>query len=195
VTGVLRDAKAPLRVCTVLNRVLIGVIGSAGAALIGLPGIASAQPPEPPPRPPLPDVNALAPVKLSEYTVMDNQWYAFRTPDGVTCVLQRSGQYGCSGAIPAAPNGANLVSGAMGGVPGFANADRDVFPGLGDVKQLPPGTRISYQTISCGFDGTATTCVDTRNQSGFVLSPAGSFILNPTNPLLDRPEGANPYFN
>ena len=47
----------------------------------------------------------------------------------------------------------------------------------------------------CGNDGTVTTCVDSRNQSGFVLSPAGSFILNTENPLLDRPEGTNPYTN
>jgi hypothetical protein len=179
----------------VLNRILIGVVGSAGAALIGVPGIAAAQPPEPPPRPPLPNVNALAPVKLSEYAVMDNQWYAFKTPDGVTCVLQRSGQYGCSGPIPAAPNGANLVSGSMGGVPGFANAAGDVFAGLGEVKPLPSGSRLSYQTVSCGNDGAATSCVDSRNQSGFVIGPAGSFILNATNPLLDRPEGTNPFIN
>ena len=95
---------------TVLNRMLIGVVGAAGAAVLGMPGLAAAQP-EPPPPPPPPNVNALAPVKLSEYALMDNTWYAFSTPDGLTCVLQRSGSYGCSGPIPAAPNGANLVSG------------------------------------------------------------------------------------
>jgi hypothetical protein len=42
---------------------------------------------------------------------------------------------------------------------------------------------------------TTTTCVDSRNQSGFVISPAGSFILNESNPLLDRPEGTNPFIN
>jgi hypothetical protein len=181
-------------VWTVVNRILIAVIGSAGAALIGVPGLAAAQPAPPPPPPP-PNVNALAPVKLSEYAVMDNNWYAFKTPEGLTCVLQRSGQYGCSGAIPAAPNGANLVSGSMGGVPGFANAAADVFASLGDVKPLPQGSRISYQTVSCGNDGVATSCVDSRNQSGFVISPAGSFILNVENPLLDRPEGTNPFIN
>jgi hypothetical protein len=179
----------------VLNRLLIGVIASAGAALIGVSGIASAQPPEPPPPPPLPNVNALAPVKLSDYAVMDNNWYAFKNPEGVTCVLQRAGQYGCSGPLPGAPEGANLVSGSVGGVPAFANATADIFAALGEVKPLPVGSRISYQTVSCGVDGGATTCVDTRNQSGFVVSPAGSFILNPTNPLLDRPDGANPFIN
>jgi hypothetical protein len=175
----------------VLNRILIGV---AGAAMVSVPGIAAAEP-EPAPPPPPPNVNALAPVKLSEYAVMDNNWYAFTTPDGLTCVLQRTGSYGCSGPIPAAPNGANLVSGSYGGVPGFANADGAVFAVVGAAKPLPPGSRISYQTVSCTNDGVTTTCVDSRNQSGFVLSPAGSFILNETNPLLDRPEGTNPYFN
>jgi hypothetical protein len=175
----------------VLNRILIGV---AGAAMVSVPGIAAAEP-EPAPPPPPPNVNALAPVKLSEYAVMDNNWYAFTTPDGLTCVLQKTGSYGCSGPIPAAPNGANLVSGSYGGVPGFANADGAVFAVVGAAKPLPPGSRISYQTVSCTNDGVTTTCVDNRNQSGFVLSPAGSFVLNETNPLLDRPEGTNPFFN
>lgn len=177
-----------------LKRTLIGVVGAAGVALIGLPSIATAQPPTPPPAPPPPNVNAYAPVKLSDYVVMDNQWYAFKTPDGLTCVMQRNGGYGCSGPIPAAPNGANLVSGGPG-VPGFAGADADVFAGV-NAKPMPAGSRMSYQTVSCGSDGTTTTCSDSRNQSGFVLSPAGSYIINAAgNPLLDRPEGTNPYFN
>lgn len=178
-----------------LNRVLIGVIGSAGAALIGVPGLAMAQPPQPPPPPPAPNVNAFAPVKLSEYAVMDGHWYAFKTPDGLTCVLQRNGGYGCSGAIPGAPNGANLVSGGPG-QPSFANAAADVFASAGDAKLLPSGSRISFQTVSCGNDGTATTCSDSRNQSGFVLTPAGSYIINEgVDPLLVRPEGTNPFIN
>ena len=144
--------------------------------------------------PPLPNVNALAPVKPSEYAVMDGAWYAFST-SGLTCVLQRSGSYGCSGSIPGAPEGANLVSGPMGGVPGFANTPGPVFAAAGAAKPLPAGSRISYKTVSCGNDGTTTTCVDSRSQSGFVISPAGSFILNETPPLLDRPEGTNPFMN
>jgi len=176
----------------VLSRT-IGVIWSLAAAVVCVPGVAAAEPPPPPPPPP--NVNALTPVKLSEYAVMDNNWYAFAPRDGVTCVLQRSGGYGCSGAIPGAPDGANLVSGSIGGVPGFANTAASVFAVAGAAKPLPAGMRISYQTVSCGNDGTTTTCVDSRNQSGFVISPAGSFILNESNPLLDRPEGTNPFIN
>jgi hypothetical protein len=192
----LQVTTAPPRVWGVLNRVLIGVVGSAAAVLIGA-GIAAADPPpEPAPQPPPPpNVNALTPVKLSEYAVMDNNWYAFSVPDGITCVLQKSGSYGCSGPLPAAPNGANLVSGSYGGVPGFANSAGPVFANVGAAKPLPPGSRISYQSLSCGNDGATTTCVDNRSQSGFVLSPAGSFVLNESPPLLYRPDAGSPYIN
>ena len=171
----------------------MGAAGAAGIALVCAPAMASADPAPPPP--PAPNVNAYAPVKLSEYAVMDNNWYGFSTPEGITCVLQKSGGYGCSGALPGAPNGANLVSGGPVGAPGFANSDGSVFGVAGAVKSLPAHSRISYQTISCGTDGTMTSCVNSRDQSGFVISPAGSYIVNQTNPLLDRPEGTNPFFN
>jgi len=170
----------------------IGVIGAAAAAMVCVPGIAAAEPPPPPPPPP--NVNALAPVKLSEYAVMDNNWYAFTAPGGLTCALQRSGGYGCSGPIPGAPEGANLVSGGPGPA-GFANTDRPIFAAASAAKPLPAGSRISYQTVSCGNDGVTTTCVDSRNQSGFVISPGGSWTFGETSPLLDRPEGTNPFFN
>jgi hypothetical protein len=178
----------------VLSRVLIGVLGAA--AVVGMPAIAAADPPpDPVPQPPPPpNVNALAPVKLSDYAVMDGAWYAFSS-SGLTCALQRSGGYGCNGAIPGAPEGANLVSGSVGGVAGFSNTAGPVFGPPEAAKPLPVGSRISYQTISCGNDGTTTTCVDSRSQSGFVVSPAGSFILNETPPLLYRPEGTNPFMN
>ena len=181
---------------SVLSRT-IAVLGAAAAALLCVPGLAAADPPPvPAPQPPPPpNVNALAPVNLPDYAVMDNNWYAFAAPGGLTCVLQKGNGYGCSGAIPGAPGGANLVSGPYGGVPAFYNTSGSVFAAAGAVKPLPPNSRISFQTVSCGNDGTVTTCVDSRNQSGFVISPVGSFILNETNPLLDRPEGTNPYFH
>ncbi|MUL81607.1 MULTISPECIES: hypothetical protein [unclassified Mycolicibacterium] len=156
-----------------LSRVAIGLVSAAGAAVMSMPGVAAA---DPPPPPAVPNVNAYTPVKTSEYAVMENNWYAFSAPDGITCVLQRSGSYGCSGPIPAAPNGANLVSGGPG-VPGFASSPAPVFAAVGDAKPLPPNSRISYQTVSCGTDGVTTSCIDGRNQAGFVISPAGSFII------------------
>lgn len=179
----------------VLSRVLIGLLGAA--AVVGVAGIAAAEPPPvPAPQPPpLPNVNALAPVKLSEYAVMDGAWFAFAAPGGLTCALQKGNGYGCNGPIAGAPEGANLVSGSYGGVPGFYNTAGNVFAAAGAAKPLPAGSRISYQTVSCGNDGTTTTCVDSRSQSGFVISPVGAFILNESPPLLDRPEGTNPFMN
>src|SRR6185369_8948612 len=120
----------------VLRRLLTGVLGAA--AVVGLPGVAAAEPPPvPAPQPPPPpNVNALTPVKLSDYAVADGAWYAFSS-SGLTCVLQRSGGYGCSGAIPGAPEGANLVSGVMGGVPAFANVAANPFASAGEIKPLP----------------------------------------------------------
>jgi hypothetical protein len=160
----------------VLSRILIGVVSAAGAAVIGVPGMAWA---DPEPAPELPNINGYALAKPSDYSVMDNNWYAFGTPNGLTCILDKqTGGYGCSGPIPAAPNGANMVSGGPVGAPGFANTARSVFAVAGPVKPLPPNTRLSFRQISCGVDGGgATICTNSRDQTGFVLSPAGSFII------------------
>lgn len=179
----------------VLSRILIGLV-AAGAAAIGTSAMAVADP-EPVPPPPPPNVNSFVSVKPSEFSSKDGTFYAFTVADGVTCVMSRStGGYGCSGAIPAAPNGANTISGGQVGAPGFANAAAPIYAGVtADAKPLPPGSRISFRNVTCGFDGVITTCQNNFDQAGFVLSPAGSHILNATNPLLDRPEGTNPYFN
>ena len=125
----------------------------------------------------LPNINGYPPISPAEFSVMDGTWYAFATPDGLTCVLDKGrNSYGCSGPIPAAPEGANLVSGVGGEEPGFANTAAPLFAVTGEVKPLPPQTRISYRNVSCAIDtGGATVCVNSATQHGFVLSPAGSF--------------------
>ncbi|OBF48730.1 hypothetical protein [Mycolicibacterium monacense] len=177
----------------VFSRILAGTATAVGAAAMTA-GLAAAQPPAPAP-PPAPNVNAWPPVSPAEYTAMNGTWYAFGAPGGLTCVIQRGGAYGCSGPIPAAPGGANLVSGGIGGVPTFANAAAPFSNVVETVKPLPPNTRVSFQTVSCGTDGTMTTCVDAHNGAGFVISPTASFVLQPSNPLLMPREGRNPYFN
>lgn len=123
--------------------------------------------------------------------MLDGTAYAF-TAGPLTCMLQRSGGYGCQGPLPGAPEGANVISGAAGGVPGFGSTPRPIFEG--EVAALPPNTRLSFGTVSCGTDGATTACVDSRNQAGFVVTPEASWV-NAVNPLLVRPEGTNPYFN
>lgn len=179
----------------VFSRILAGAAAALGAAAMALPAVAAAQPPAPPAPPPAPNVNAWPPISPAEYTAMNGTWYAFGAPGGLTCVIQRGGAYGCSGPIPAAPQGANLVSGGIGGVPTFSNAAAPFSNVVENIKPLPPNTRLSFQTVSCGTDGTMTTCVDSHNGAGFVISPAASFVLQPSNPLLLPREGRNPYFN
>lgn len=84
--------------------------------------------------------------------------------------------YGCSGPLPAAPEGANLVAGVGAEEPGFGNSAGNAFAAAGAVKPLPPQQRLSFRNVACAIDGAgATTCQNTSSQHGFVLSPAGSF--------------------
>lgn len=170
---------------------IVGAGCVAAAAVLNASGLAAAQP-EPPPPPTAPNINAFPPASPKDYAVLEGSAYAFSS-NGLTCMLQRSGGYGCNGVLPGAPQGANVVSGVTGGVPGWASSPAPIFGG--PVNELPPNTRLSFGTVSCGGDGTLTSCVDSRNQAGFVVSPGGSWIVNATNPLLARPEGTNPYFN
>lgn len=150
---------------------LAGVTGAVAALLFAtLPNAAADEAV-------LPNVNVYPSISPTEFMVLDGAWYAFGTPDGLTCVIDKSrNAYGCSGPIPAAPNGANLVSGVGAEQPSFANATAPVFAVAGEVKQLPPETRLSYRNVSCAIDaGGATACVNSASQHGFVLSPAGSF--------------------
>jgi hypothetical protein len=154
----------------VLSRLLIGV--AAGAAVVCGAPAAAADPTS------VPNINAFPAAKPSEYAVNDGAWYAFTVPDGVTCVLDRqSGGYGCSGPIPAAPGGANLVSAGPSGAAGFANAARPLYGVVEGAKALPPNTRLSFRTITCGTDGVVTACMNSMDQSGFVLSPEGSYTF------------------
>ena len=155
------------------------------------PGVAHADPAPAPP--PLPDVNSYPPLDPAGYTAMGGTVYAFAGPAGVTCVLNRvNGGYGCSGPLPGAPDGVNLVSGGPVGAPAFAVSGRPIFVGVEDVKALPPGSRLSFREISCGADAAGSVaCVNNRDQVGFVIS-ATTTVISSTNPMLGPPDGANP---
>ena len=179
-----------------LGRIVLGACGAAVAAVAAVAAAvpAAADPDPAPAPPPLPNVNAYAPISPVDYSVVGGNWYAFAGPTGVTCVINKiSVGYGCSGALPGAPDGADLVSGGPFGPPSFTIAGPTIFAAAGPVKPLPPNTRLSFREISCGVDAAgAVACVNGHDQVGFVVSPAGTFI-DDFNPMLDRPEGANPY--
>ena len=149
--------------------------------------------PSPAPAPPIPNVNAYTPLNPADYTANRGRWYAFAGPAGVVCILDNlNGDYGCSGALPGAPEGANLVSGGPVGAPVFSTTAEPLFAAAGAVRPLPPNTRLSYRSVSCGVDDAgAVACFNSRDQVGFVVGPNGTYI-NASSPLLERPEGANP---
>jgi hypothetical protein len=166
----------------------LAVVGAA-LPLLALPVNAWADP-SPAPSPPVPNVNAYKPLNPSDYAVPGTTWYGFAGPPGVICIINRANSdYGCSGPLPGAPSGANLVSGGPVGAPGFSATAQPLFLSAGGVKALPPGSRLSFRDISCGVDETGTVaCWNSRDQVGFVVSSTGSFV-NTSNPMLDRPDG------
>jgi hypothetical protein len=181
-------------VSSVLSRVLTAAAGVA--ALYAATGVAGADPAPDPAPPPAPNVNAFAPVSPVDFAVGDGV-YAFAGPDGVTCVMAKANRtYGCSGALPGAPGGANILTGGAFGEPGFSVADRPLYQFDKPVLAIKPNTRISMGTVSCGVDaGGAVICVNSFDQTGFVVGSAGTYTFGAVNPLLDRPKGTNPYFN
>lgn len=173
-----------------ISTAVVLVAGVAGAA------VAAADPdPAPPPPPPIPDVNAYMPVNPADYTTNKGRWFAFAGPAGVICSIDNlSGDYGCSGPLPGAPEGVNLVSGGPVGAPRFSTtAEPSSFAGpAGAVKALPPNTRLSFRQISCGVDDAGVVaCFNSRDQVGFVVGPTATWI-NDVNPLLARPSGTAP---
>jgi hypothetical protein len=157
---------------------LIGLVGAAITTLIAPVAWADDGPTNPiAANAALPNVNVYPPISPVDFSVMDGTWYAFGTPDGLTCVIDKSrNAYGCSGPIPAAPEGANLVSAVGPEEPAFANSASPMFAVAGPVKQLPPQSRLAYRNVSCAIDaGGATVCVNSSSQHGFLLSKAGSF--------------------
>lgn len=164
--------------------------GLAAAVFLSLPGLAFADPPpttSPAPAPPLPNVNAYVPISPIPYMSADGNVYFFAGPAGVTCLINRqTGVYACSGTLPGAPDGANMVSGAATGAPSFSTVPQP-FTVPGGAKALQPNTRLSFREISCGIDGAGVlACVNSRDQVGFVVGPAGSYV-NDIMPLVDRP--------
>jgi hypothetical protein len=159
-------------------------------------GVAGADPTPDPGHPPAPNINGFTPVSPVDFTVADGV-YAFSGPEGVVCVMSKATRtYGCSGPLPGAPEGANVVTGGAFGEPGFSVADRPLYLFDKPVNAIKPNTRISMGTVSCGADGGGTLiCVNSFDQTGFVIGPAGTSTFGAVNPLLDRPKGTNPYFN
>jgi len=109
---------------------------------------------------------------------MGGRWYAFAGPTGVTCVLNTTNSsYGCSGPLPGAPGGANLISASAHGAPAFATTGEPIFAEAGKVKNLPPKTRLTFKDVSCGASAEGTVaCVNERAHVGFVVGQASTIM-------------------
>ena len=138
----------------------------------------------PPPPPPIPDVFAYMPVNPSDYTVNTGKWFAFAGPAGVVCILDSTnGDYGCSGLLPGAPDGANLVSAGPVGMPVFTTTETPEYADAGVVRALPPNRRLSYRQVACGVDDAGVVaCLNSRDQVGFVIGPETSFVASNAPP-------------
>lgn len=154
---------------------------AAGAALLSA---APAHADPEPPAPPVPAVDTFMPVNPANYTVNGGKWYAFAGPAGVVCFLDNlKGEYGCAGALPGAPGGANLVSAGPSGAPAFSTTDRPIAATAGPVNPLPPNTRLSFRNTFCGVDELGTVaCLNTREQVGFVIAADSTYLKLPPPP-------------
>ncbi|BBY98720.1 hypothetical protein MFAL_21870 [Mycolicibacterium fallax] len=176
----------------VLGRLLTSAAGAAALAVLCAP-VAGADPEPAPPAPP--NAATLTPTSPVDYIVNDGV-YAFSAPIGVNCVMSKNSRsYGCSGNLPGAPGGANVVTGGPGGEPGFSVTDRPLYAFNGPPRELPEGSRLGQGTVSCGVLAGGVVCTNSYDQSGFVIAPGGSYAFGAVNPLLDRPRGTNPFAN
>ena len=162
-----------------LRGILLTSVVAAGVLTGASP--AAADPVAPPP---IPDVFAYMPVNPVDYTVNTGKWFAFAGPAGVVCILDSTnGDYGCSGPLPGAPDGANLVSAGPVGMPVFTTTETPKYAAAGVVRALPPNRRLSYRQVACGVDDAGVVaCLNSRDQVGFVIGPETSFVASNAPP-------------
>lgn len=172
-----------------LHRVLLAIALAVVALGGASPAVAD---PEPAP-PPIPNAFAYPPVNPANYTVNGGRWFAFAGPPGVVCILDTiNGDYGCSGPLPGAPDGANLVSAGPVGMPVFATTETPKYATAGAVRPLPPNTRLSYRQVACSVDDAGVVaCLNSRDQVGFIVGPEASFVASnrpaPVSPVATPP--------
>lgn len=159
------------------------VLATAVASGVGLLGAATAAA-DPDTAPTVPEVSDYVPVNPADYTVNGGKWLAFAGPPGVVCVLEvLKGDFGCSGPLPGAPDGVNLVSGGPTGMPKFSTTDTPPYAAAGAVKRLPPNTRLTFRQLFCGVDDAGVVaCMNAVERTGFLVGPDATSILAPPPP-------------
>ncbi|MEU9806950.1 hypothetical protein [Mycobacterium sp. NPDC050853] len=119
---------------------------------------ANAEPPSP-----YPDISRYAKVDFESYRLPPNDdGFWFSTPGGLNCGIWADGSFGCTGAIPGAPAGANQIGWFRGdGQPHFDETQQPRFTNPGGlVQRVIP--RNSYIAVNQGTgNGDTTTCAVT----------------------------------
>jgi hypothetical protein len=166
-------------------RILAAAALTAGTAMATAAAVAADPVPGPEPvpvpapaLPTIPDVFDYMPANPADYSAKAGRWFAFAGPAGVVCALDSiNGEYGCSGPLPGAPEGANLVSAGPVGMPMFETTMEDRYAEAGVVRALAPGTRLTYRQVACGVDESGVVaCLNSRDQVGFVVGPESSYV-------------------
>ena len=159
-----------------LRTMLIASVTAVAGVVLAPP--AGAEPPPTTAPTPIPNVFSYMPVNPAEYTVNGGKWLGFAGPPGVVCIMDiLKGEYGCSGPLAGAPDGANLVSAGLAGAPVFATVDGMKYAAAGAVRPLPPNTRLTFRTTACGVDADGVVaCLNSREQVGFVAGPTATYI-------------------
>lgn len=161
-----------------LRTSLIASIAAVAGVAMALPAGAEPVPTPAPPTTPIPNVFSYMPVNPADYTVNGGKWLGFAGPPGVVCILDiLKGEYGCSGPLAGAPDGANVISAGPAGAPVFATVEGLKYSSAGAVRPLPPNTRLTFRTTACGVDADGVVaCLNSREQVGFVVGPTATYI-------------------
>ena len=107
----------------------------------------------------------------------NSEYYGFAVPGDIVCGMSRA--IGATAAVARSQARRRSQHGhwCTAGPARIRERRRPLSIFDGSPNRLLPGTRISFRNVTCGTDGTTT--VNNFDGAGFVLSPAGSFVLDP----------------
>lgn len=168
-----------------LKEWVVAVSAIAAGGLLGMSVVANAEPP----KSPYPDLGRYAKVDFESYRLSpDDDDYWFSTSAGLNCGIWADGSFGCTGAIPGAPAGANQIGWFQGDwQPHFDETQQPRFVNpQGRAQQVIP--RQSYivvnqsaASVTCAVtDADGVYCFKTGfGKGGSGAYAAARFIVSP----------------
>lgn len=131
-----------------MSRKLFAMVGAvAGLAIsvgAALPAAAD------PPKNPYPDTSKYAKLDFESFRIADKPGLWFSTPSGLECGIWEDGSFGCTGAIPGAPGGANQVGWFSGdSAAHFDNTGQPRFSSGQAQRVIPANNYIELGSARC----------------------------------------------